>query len=105
MMDHAYIADTTGGVYRIDFVDPANPGIVLAPAAWTITKIGQMASSGGRKFLFSPAALPTAGKVYLSLASGDRERPLIQLPLPRRLRGRCAVPTCWWTPLQRPACR
>ena len=30
-----------------------------------------------RKFLFSPAALPTAGKVYLSLASGDRERPLI----------------------------
>jgi Tfp pilus tip-associated adhesin PilY1 len=77
MVDHAYTADTTGGVYRIDFVDPANPGTVLAPAAWTIKKIGQMAGSGGRKFLFSPAALSTSGKVYLSVASGDRERPLI----------------------------
>ena len=77
MVDHAYAADTTGGVYRIDFVDPANPGTTLAPASWTITKIGQTTTSGGRKFLFSPAALPVSGKVYLAVASGDRERPLI----------------------------
>jgi type IV pilus assembly protein PilY1 len=77
LVDHAYAADTTGGVYRIDFVDPANPGTVRAPGAWTITKIGQTASGSSRKFLFSPAALPSTGKVYLSLASGDRERPLI----------------------------
>jgi Tfp pilus tip-associated adhesin PilY1 len=77
MVDHAYAADTTGGIYRIDFVDPASPGTTLAPGSWTITKIGQAASTGGRKFLFSPAALPTSGKVFLSLASGDRERPLI----------------------------
>src|SRR5688572_20689859 len=77
MIDHAYVADTAGGVYRIDFVNPASPGTTLAPAGWTITKIGQTSSSAGRKFLFSPAALPTSNKVYLTLASGDRERPLI----------------------------
>lgn len=77
MVDHAYVADTAGGVYRIDFVNPASPGTSLAPAGWTITKIGQASSSAGRKFLFSPAALPASGKVYLSLTSGDRERPLL----------------------------
>jgi type IV pilus assembly protein PilY1 len=77
MVDHAYVADTAGGVYRIDFVNPTSPGTTLAPAGWTITKIGQTSSSDGRKFLFSPAALPASNKVYLTLASGDRERPLI----------------------------
>jgi Tfp pilus tip-associated adhesin PilY1 len=76
MVDHAYASDTTGGIYRIDFVDPGTLAS-RAPAAWTITKIGQTNSLDARKFLFSPAALPTAGKVYLSVASGDRERPLI----------------------------
>ncbi|HEU4351596.1 MAG TPA: PilC/PilY family type IV pilus protein, partial [Burkholderiales bacterium] len=76
MVDHAYAADTTGGIYRIDFVDPGTLAS-RAPAAWTITKIGQTNSLDARKFLFSPAALPVAGKVYLSVASGDRERPLI----------------------------
>jgi type IV pilus assembly protein PilY1 len=50
---------------------------VRAPGAWTITKIGQTASTNSRKFLFSPAAFASTGKVYLSFASGDRERPLI----------------------------
>jgi Tfp pilus tip-associated adhesin PilY1 len=77
MVDHAYAADTRGGLYRIDFVDPANPGTMRAPAAWTMTKIGQTASTGNRKFLFAPAALPAGNKVYLSIASGDRERPLL----------------------------
>ena len=76
MVDHAYASDTTGGIYRIDFVDPGNARLACT-GAWTITKIGQTNTLDARKFLFSPAALPTAGKVYLSVASGDRERPLI----------------------------
>jgi len=73
--DHAYVADTGGNLYRIDFIDPAT----LAPraeTAWTITKIA-FTSGGARKFLFAPAALPAGTKVYLSIVSGDRERPLI----------------------------
>ncbi|MEX1993018.1 MAG: PilC/PilY family type IV pilus protein [Steroidobacteraceae bacterium] len=74
--DHAYVADTTGRFYRIDFVDPANPGTIRAKADWTITEIAHT-SAANRKFLFSPAGLPASGKVYLSATSGDRERPLI----------------------------
>ena len=77
MIDHAYAADTKGGVYRIDFVDPANVGTVRNQGAWAMTKIAQLTGTSGRRFLFSPAALPSANKVYLALSSGDRERPLI----------------------------
>ncbi|HEX6295154.1 MAG TPA: PilC/PilY family type IV pilus protein [Burkholderiales bacterium] len=73
--DHAYAADTTGRLYRIDFVDPFSVGTTLAKEKWTITEIARV-TSDARKFLFSPAALPAADKVYLTIASGDRERPL-----------------------------
>jgi hypothetical protein len=33
-------------------------------------------NGGGRKFLFAPALVPAAGKVYLALGTGDREHPL-----------------------------
>jgi type IV pilus assembly protein PilY1 len=75
LVDHAYAADTGGALYRIDFVDPSTLA-QRASTDWTITKIAAT-TGAGRKFLFGPAALPTAGKVYLSLASGDRERPLV----------------------------
>jgi Tfp pilus tip-associated adhesin PilY1 len=75
MADHAYVADTGGNLYRVDFVDPANLA-QRASGAWTITKIART-TGVGRKFLFGPAALPANGKVYLSLTTGDRERPLI----------------------------
>jgi Tfp pilus tip-associated adhesin PilY1 len=74
-VDHAYVADTLGNVYRLDFVDPAT----ISPrssANWTMTQIA-FTTGANRKFLFSPAALPASGKVYLAFASGDRERPLI----------------------------
>ena len=74
--DHAYVSDTGGGLYRIDFIDPAT----LAPrasSAWTITKLAQTTASGNRKFLFQPGALAAAGKVFITVGSGDRERPLI----------------------------
>ena len=74
--DHAYAADTTGRIYRIDFVDPASPGTVRASTAWTITQVAHT-TSGSRKFLFSPGALAASDRVFLSIASGDRERPLI----------------------------
>jgi Tfp pilus tip-associated adhesin PilY1 len=35
MVDHAYAADTTGGIYRIDFVDPGTLAS-RAPGAWTV---------------------------------------------------------------------
>jgi Tfp pilus tip-associated adhesin PilY1 len=73
--DHAYVADTGGSIYRIDFINPST----LASrdeSAWTITKIAYT-SGGGRKFLFPPAALVAGPKTFLSITSGDRERPLI----------------------------
>ncbi len=72
---HAYVSDVGGNLYRIDFVDPATRA-ARAPADWTITKIART-SGGNRKFLFAPAVLPSNGKVYLTIGTGDRERPLI----------------------------
>jgi len=73
---HAYVVDTGGSLYRIDFVDPNTLATRAAAADWTIAKIAYT-TGGSRKFQFSPAALPSAGKVFLTVGSGDRERPLI----------------------------
>jgi type IV pilus assembly protein PilY1 len=73
--DHAYVADTGGNVYRIDFINPSTLAS-LDETAWTITKIAY-STGGGRKFLFPPAALQAGNKTYLSITTGDRERPLI----------------------------
>jgi type IV pilus assembly protein PilY1 len=74
-VDHGYFADTGGGLYRIDFSDPATLA-PLAASSWALTHLAQT-SGAGRKFLFGPAALAAQGRVLLTLASGDRERPLI----------------------------
>jgi Tfp pilus tip-associated adhesin PilY1 len=82
MVDHAYVADTGGNLYRIDFVDPSVPPTpssplpTRAPGAWTITKIAYT-NGGSRKFLFAPAVLATTDRAYIAFGSGDRERPLI----------------------------
>jgi type IV pilus assembly protein PilY1 len=73
--DHAYVGDTGGNIYRIDFVDPVSLAPVSA-GSWTISKIAST-SGGARKFLFGPSALALANEVILALGSGDRERPLI----------------------------
>jgi type IV pilus assembly protein PilY1 len=74
---HAYVVDTGGNLYRIDFRNRTT-STDLAPADWTITKIARTnVTDAARKFLFAPAALPSAGKVFLTFGSGDRERPLI----------------------------
>jgi type IV pilus assembly protein PilY1 len=80
-VDHAYVADTGGNVYRIDFVNPADASQALAPANWQIYKIATVDSTSGKKFFFAPSVLPiksgTQEMVILTLGTGDRERPLV----------------------------
>jgi len=85
-IDYAYLADTTGSVYRIDFVDRigVSPGGVIASGQWP-SHIHRIAftndANNPRKFLFGPVLLinqGTAAKplIYVGLGSGDREHPL-----------------------------
>lgn len=74
-VDAAYVADTGGNIYRIDFSDPVNSFAARSPSAWTITKVAYTAG-GFRKFLFAPALLPYKNSVYVAIVSGDREHPL-----------------------------
>ena len=71
--DFAYVTDTGGAIYRIDFVDSSKTPI--ASGAWSM-HIVAYTSGSGRKFQYAPAVLPNSGKVYLALGSGDREHPL-----------------------------
>ena len=75
-VDAAYVADTGGNLYRIDFSDPSKSFTAKAPGNWTITRVAYT-SGAGRKFLFAPAVLPYNNQVYLAIGSGDREHPLI----------------------------
>ncbi len=75
LVDHVYVNDIGGNVYRIDLVDPATKA-ARAPGAWTMTKIAAT-TSGNRKFLFGSAALVVGSNVYLAMGTGDREKPLI----------------------------
>lgn len=81
MVDHAYVADTGGNLYRLDFVDPTNPPTTLTSTNWQMHKIATVASGSGRKFLFPPSVLfagtGSQAKAYLAIGSGDRERPLV----------------------------
>jgi type IV pilus assembly protein PilY1 len=74
-VDHAYVADTGGSLYRIDFSHPTTVA-PLASGAWTISQIAKT-EGGGRKFLFAPAVVNAKDRVYVAIGSGDRERPLI----------------------------
>ncbi|MGE3349744.1 MAG: pilus assembly protein [Ramlibacter sp.] len=72
-VDYAYVADTTGNLYRIDF--SSTTGTPLASSAWGMRKVAYT-SGGGRKFLYPPALLNVPGKMYVALGTGDREHPL-----------------------------
>ena len=74
-VDAAYVADTGGNLYRIDFADPANNFTARRPLYWSITKVAHTHGQV-RKFLFAPAVLPYRGSVYVAIGSGDREHPL-----------------------------
>lgn len=74
-VDLAYVADTGGNIYRINFSDPSNGFAALSSSSWTITKVAYTSGSG-RKFLFAPSVLPYKNEVYVAIGSGDREHPL-----------------------------
>jgi Tfp pilus tip-associated adhesin PilY1 len=74
VVDAAYVADTGGNLYRIDF-----PTAATDSTSWTMTKVAYTnvtPSNSSRKFEFAPAVLPYQGKVYVAITSGDREHPL-----------------------------
>jgi Tfp pilus tip-associated adhesin PilY1 len=77
-VDAAYLADTGGGLYRLDFTNAAYQS--LGKDEWTFTKVA-FTTGGGRKFLFAPTLLPALDKatgkflVYVAIVSGDREHP------------------------------
>lgn len=75
LVDHAYVADTGGNLYRVDFVDP-NTVVSRAGGEWTIRKIAKAESNTGGKVLFAPSVLLGQNKAYIAVGSGDRERPL-----------------------------
>jgi Tfp pilus tip-associated adhesin PilY1 len=78
MADYAYLADTGGNIYRLDFYDTPT-GSPQAPAQWALNRVAYMdpaLGSPGRKFEFSPALQLSGTSVYLALGSGDREHPL-----------------------------
>lgn len=77
-VDYAYVADTGGNLYRINFASyNSSTGMfaTLASNAWTITRIAYT-QGAGRKFLFAPALFGGKGTVYVAIGSGDREHPL-----------------------------
>ncbi|HYC46522.1 MAG TPA: PilC/PilY family type IV pilus protein [Burkholderiales bacterium] len=89
-VDHGYVADTGGNIYRIDFSLKTTLA-PLAPNAWTITHIART-QNAGRKFLFAPAVVAAKDRVYVAIGSGDRERPLIsQYPYVEDVRNRFYV--------------
>jgi type IV pilus assembly protein PilY1 len=71
--DYAYVADTGGSIYRIDFVDASRAPVDVG--SWSIHTVAYT-SGAGRKFQYAPALMANQGKVYLALGSGDREHPL-----------------------------
>lgn len=72
-VDHAYVVDTAGNIYRIDFSTSA--GVPAASSAWAMRKVAYT-SGAGRKFLFRAAVARTGTKVYVAVGSGDRQHPL-----------------------------
>jgi hypothetical protein len=75
VVDAAYVADTGGNLYRIDFGAAADTDT----SNWKITKVAYTnvtPSDSYRKFLFAPAVLAYKGYVYVGIVSGDREHPL-----------------------------
>jgi type IV pilus assembly protein PilY1 len=69
VVDHAYVVDTGGNIYRLDFAS--------SQSNWVMHKVASTTLNAGRKFLFAPALLAASGgNVYVALGSGDREHPL-----------------------------
>jgi len=68
IVDHAYLSDTGGNIYRIDFDLDNIEDSEIHRIAYT--------NGAGRKFLYPPALLTVGNTIYLAIGSGDREHPL-----------------------------
>jgi Tfp pilus tip-associated adhesin PilY1 len=67
--NRAYVGDTGGNVWRIDFRNPLSGSMV--------TKIASLGGAGAakRKFLFAPEVVKQSGFDAVLVGSGDREHP------------------------------
>ena len=76
-IDYAYAADATGNLWRVNFAAMDVNGVLtpLAKTAWSITKVAATLDPN-RRFLNQPTVASFKTKVYVSIGSGNRERPL-----------------------------
>lgn len=78
--EYAYAVDVSGKIYRISFADKAaGDGYDgLEEADWRFDPIAEMdsASTKDRRFMNAPVVVPYGDAVYVTLGSGNRERPL-----------------------------
>lgn len=80
VVDFAYVADTGGNIYRINFSNPATFAKLEQSATkdeWSISTVAYT-NGAGRKFLFPPALIAVKNQVYIAIGSGDREHPTAQ---------------------------
>ncbi len=78
-IDFVYVADAAGGLYRIALSQLQGSSLTSAAAldesAWFIQKIASVSSSS-KRFMSRPVAGAVGANVFITLGSGDRERPL-----------------------------
>jgi type IV pilus assembly protein PilY1 len=83
IVNRAYVGDTGGNLWRIDFKHDSSAGAVAADpnnlALTTVTKLASIAdestAAGRRKFLFPPDVVGQVGFDAILIGSGDREHP------------------------------
>ena len=80
-IDFVYAADAAGGLYRISLSQlpgaQATSTVPMGQSAWFIKKIASVANSS-RRFMSRPVVGALGADVFVTLGSGDRERPLKQ---------------------------
>nr|WP_321240096.1 PilC/PilY family type IV pilus protein [uncultured Tolumonas sp.] len=68
IVDYAYVTDTHGNIYRINFNSADITNSVIHRIAYT--------NGSNRKFFYPPALLTVGNTIYLAIGTGDREHPL-----------------------------
>ncbi len=78
-VDFVYAADAGGAIYRISFATLASESalatVSLSQGSWTIKKIAED-SGTDKRFMNRPVVGAVGNKVFVTIGSGDRERPL-----------------------------
>ena len=78
-IDFVYAADASGALYRISFAsldsETALATVALSSGSWTIKKIAET-SGADKRFMNRPVVGAVGNKVFVTIGSGDRERPL-----------------------------